>query len=42
MLAAAFERAGRKADACESLATVIQLDGSRATAARQTFGSYCE
>lgn len=42
MLATAFERVGRRADACENLAAVIELDGSRAPAARQVFGSYCE
>ena len=42
MLAAAFEQAGRKADACASLASVVDLDGTRATAARRIADRYCE
>ena len=42
MLAAAFERADRKAEACASLAWVVELDASRATAARRIADRYCE
>lgn len=42
MLAAAFEQAGRKSDACATLASVVELDGNRAMAARQIVGRYCE
>ena len=42
MLAAAYEQAGRNADACGSLASVVQLGGSRAAAAREIAESYCE
>jgi uncharacterized protein HemY len=42
MLAAAFERVDRKAEACASLASVVELDASRATAARRIADRYCE
>jgi cytochrome c-type biogenesis protein CcmH/NrfG len=41
MLAAAYEQTGRKAEACAILAAVVELDGSRAEAARQAAGRYC-
>jgi Flp pilus assembly protein TadD len=42
MLAAAYEQAGRKVEACSTLSSVVDLDGSRAPAARQAFERYCE
>jgi tetratricopeptide (TPR) repeat protein len=42
MLAAAFEQAGRKADACEALTSVVELEGGRAEAASQVAARYCE